>query len=256
MKTRIMALAVSALMALTLFAGCSATTDSQNPTEVPTVDATPADTDAAVTPQPTDAIMPESISVEGVQFDESMQNFFGGDAAAAIGTMAPMLIGAASAQHSLNTAFLAESEEGADTAFEWTAIYYLLNGFGESNPGVTVGGDGSLSVTATQMESYFKSAFSAFAAPVPQIAGDVGITYDEATATYTVARSDAGDIGYAVTGLSLSNADSAEDATMSATLTIAVKDATGTAAGSMLVEVVANPDSMFGYSVQSVTAAE
>ncbi|MEL7610840.1 MAG: hypothetical protein AAGU74_15210 [Bacillota bacterium] len=254
MKTRIMALAVSALMVLALFAGCSTTTDSQNPTEIPELEATPAGTDAAITPQPTDAIAPESIPVEGVQFDESMQTFFGGDAAAAIQAMAPMLTGAASAQRELSTDFIAEGAQGADAAFEWNVIYFLLNDFGETNPAITVNDDGTLSVPAAEMEKYFGSAFSVFTAPVPEIAGSVGITYDEATKSYSVSRSDRGDIGYAVTGLTLSNASSAEDPTMSATLTIAVKDlATNTVTGSILVEVVANPDSTFGYSIQSVT---
>lgn len=255
MKTRITALFAAGLMAMALFAGCSANTDAPVATDPLAPVTTPATTDAAITPQPTDAAAPEGIAVEGVQFDQSMQTFFGGDADAAIKAMSSMLVSAARTRQELSEDFiLAGDAQDSAAAFEWNMVYHLLNDFGTNNPAITANSDGSLSVPAAELEKLFADTFGAAVASIPAVAGDVSITYDEAAKTYTVARSDAGELSYAVTGVSLSNAQSAEDDSMSAMLTITAKDASGAVTGTMLVEVYANPDSAFGYSIQSVSA--
>ncbi|MEI6100205.1 MAG: hypothetical protein WCP73_00070 [Eubacteriales bacterium] len=271
MIKRLSAIVIMICLTAVVFAGCSqipamaSSAENAAPPEVKTSDAATniAEVSASAPEQPVGATaaadttfasaenLPKgSIEIKGVLFDQGATTFFNGDPTETIGKLSPLLISAAQAEFSIKKPLY--PNENPDVSVQWGMVYQYLNSFGGQAANIKKHEDGSLIVSGDEMTKLFQSLFSFFKGTVPAVQTDFAIAYDQKFNTYTVGRSDFGDILFKVTGFQLSKANSAADPTISATLTVSAYDSDGKSAGNILVEIVPKAGTYYGYSVQSI----
>lgn len=262
MKKQFFGVILIACFVLVLFNGCSqeslvsdtasagATTPitTERASLEPGITATPTMNQTAEPSEP--AAVAGELKIEGVDFDQASNDYLDGDALSALEKMSPLLLSAAMAEFSINKPLY--PDENSDTSFEWAMIYQYINSYGDENTKLEKLEDGSLVVPEDEINQYFNSFFSSFNGSAPSLNTDFAIKYDESSKSYTVGRSDFGDISFTVTGVSLSKENNAADPSISATVALTALDPDGVSAGVILVEIVPKADTMYGYSIQSV----
>ncbi len=259
MKKQFLGIILIACFILVLFTGCSmespgsaasAGVSPSNTTEqAPSTPEASASQTVQETAQPSESdgnAFTGELKIEGVSFDQASNNYFGGDAAAALEQMAPLLLSAARAQGGKPLL----PDENPDTSVEWAMVYQYINSYGDENTKLEKLKDGSLIVPEEEINTYFNSFFSFFSGPAPSLNTGFNIKYDENSKSYIVGRSDFGPTEFVVTGFSLSKANAADPA-ISATVAL-TSTLFGETGCTVLVEIVPKEGTMFGYSVQSV----
>lgn len=226
---------------------------------MPTVSAAPAVSESTTEPSESSEITEQAgaqesawkIEFKDIEIDQAVNDYFNGDAKAEINKMYTLLISAAMAEFAEGKPLY--PDENPDTGMEWVIVYQYLNSYGEENSGIEMSDDGVLVLSKDKMLEIFQSFFSFFKGSLPAINTNYAISYDEDSGTYIVGRSDFGDISFAVSGVTLSEANNAADSTISATVALTAIDTDGNSAGVILVEIVPNNGSVVGYSIQSLT---
>ena len=268
MKKQIFGIILTACFVLVLFTGCSQESLSS---DAGLSGASPSNTtdQASFTPEASstqtvvqtevpsesagEAVVEEELKIEfkDVAFDQAANDYFNGDAKAELNKMYVLLNSAAMAEFVGGKPLY--PDENTDISMEWAIVYQYINSYGENDDnGIQKMEDSTLVVPEDKMLEIFNSFFSFFQDSLPELNTDYAITYDKDAGTYSIGRSDFGEISFAVTGFSLSKA-SAEDSTISATVALTAFDIDGNSEGVILVEFVPKTDTMYGYSIQSLT---
>ncbi|WP_312354266.1 hypothetical protein [Aminipila sp.] len=188
---------------------------------------------------------------EDIQIDESKDRYFNGDARKAIKNMEPMLMSAARAvRPDMGTVMVAGNE---NSDYQWHIIQGLIAAYGVDTTNKT---ESYVTMNLDMVAKYFISCFADFKLPVPDLPEEFSTTLDSETSEYKIPVLDVPFTYFTVKEITLSKASSAADPTMSATISIELSDPAEKgkpAYGTAEVEVVKNPNSVYGYSLQSIT---
>lgn len=189
-----------------------------------------------------------------IEIDESINNYFDGDAVKAIQKMEPILMSAArSVRKDMGTVILSGND---NEEFQWYIVQGLIAAYGGDATNTT---ENYVIINLDMVAKYFNSSFANFELPVPNLPKDFSTTLDSETSDYKVPCLDVPQTYFTVKDITLSKANSATDPTMSATIIVELSDPEtegNPVYGTAEVEVVKNSDSIYGYSIQSLTYAE
>ncbi|WP_312653904.1 hypothetical protein [Aminipila sp.] len=189
-----------------------------------------------------------------LEIDESINNYFDGDAVKAIKKMEPMLMSAArSARKDMGTVILSGND---NVESQWYIVQGLIAAYGGDATNTT---ENYVIMNLDMVAKYFNSCFADFKLPVPDLPQGFSTTFDSETSDYKVPCLDVPETYFTVKGITLSKANSSTDPTMSATIAVELSDPAtegNPVYGTAEVEVVKNPDSIYGYSIQSLTYTE
>lgn len=178
-----------------------------------------------------------AIDLERVSFVSDFDEFFGGDAKAALQRMEPILLAAAQAVYAGS-----DGMAGApDDASKWAVVYQYLNTYGDND--FEKQKDGTLIVGRDDMLLLFRSIFGADST-LPELKTEYNIQYDDKTGQYFIGRSDFGEVSFALTDLALSDTD--------AFITLTANEGSASQFD-VLIEVTPGADSRFGYSILQIT---
>lgn len=241
-------IALMLLIVLVVTAACSpadntgsSAAPSGTPAASPSASAQPSQSSAP----PETASVPPSASAEDaggidlgrVTFIGDFDEFFGGDAKAAMNRMEPMLLAAAQAAYASGDIMMGTP----DAAGQWAVIYQYLNTYGDAE--FETQADGTLVVGKDSMLSLFRSFFGADSA-LPELQTEYDIRYDASAEQYLIGRSDFGEVTFSMTDLALS--DTEAFITLSAVgESIAQFD--------VMIEITPGADLKFGYSILQIT---
>lgn len=189
-----------------------------------------------------------------MKLDGSVNSYFDGNAVKAVKKMEPMLMSAArSVTKDMGTVTLSGNE---NSEFQWYIIQGLIAAYGGDDTNKT---QDNVTMNLDMVAKYFISCFADFKLPVPDLPKDFATTFDSETSDYKVPRLDVPLTYFNVKNITLSKAASASDSKISASIVIELSDPEkegNPVYGTAEVEVVKNPDSIYGYSLQSLTYAE
>jgi hypothetical protein len=178
-----------------------------------------------------------AIDLGRVSFAGDFDEFFGGDAKAALQRMEPILLAAAQAAYASRDIMMGTP----DAASQWAVMYQYLNTYGDAD--FAQQEDGTLMVGQDSMLSLFRSIFGADAA-LPELKTDYNIRYDASAEQYLIGRSDFGEVTFAMTDLALS--DTAAFITLTA-------DGGSGAQFDVMIEITPGADAKYGYSILQIT---
>nr|WP_315023177.1 hypothetical protein [uncultured Aminipila sp.] len=191
---------------------------------------------------------------KNIEIDESMNNYFDGDAVKSIRKMEPMIMSAArSVRKDMGTVILSGND---NEEFQWYIIQGLIAAYGGDATNTT---ENYVIMNLDMVAKYFNSCFADFKLPIPDLPQGFSTTFDSETSDYKVPCLDVPQTYFTVKGITLSKANSATDPTMSATIIVELSDPAtegNPVYGTAEVEVVKNLDSIYGYSIQSLTYTE
>jgi hypothetical protein len=234
----------------------------------PSAETTPAPSTEAMPAAPSETPAPSVSAADagGEAYAQMNVNkiLFGGDVDAyfdayentdsALDALQPILFSALFAAFDSDKLFIVD-DNPADTEFQWTAVYHLINDFEFERDGVTQEA-GNILVPADIMAAFYMDEFGVSAVPevLDSLAGLV--TFDKDTGKYTLMSAGIGGLNFVLSNISLSKASSAADPTQSASIRFDVQDNDGKTMKSIVIEIVHAPDSTFKYSVMAAYAAE
>lgn len=205
---------------------------------------------------PTEPAPTEIINISDVQTDPAIEDYFGGDLADAIKKMEPLLIPALSLYNLPDlTVFTGGIEDNAD--IQWELVIAQISGYGEKNSEITNDGTNNYIVTEAVIGTYFNESFANHTTGAPEIVRTYQDMYSGMTGNYTIpAKMDLPAVSASLKNISLSKANSAGDASMSATLDFSLKSLVSenpdVPYGDISIEIISNPQSSYGYSLQSL----
>lgn len=251
MKKRILIVALIFVLGCSLFACGNKVENSDGDVEKAQEQTEPQTEDVKSNAEP--SIYDLAISKD-IEIDKSMNNYFDGDAVKAIKKMEPMLMSAArSVRKDMGTVILSGNE---NSEFQWYIVQGLIAAYGGDATNTT---ENYVIMNLDMVAKYFNSCFADFKLPVPDLPQGFSTTFDSETSDYKVPSLDVPETYFTVKGITLSKASSATDPTMSATILVELSDPAtegNPVYGTAEVEVVKNSDSIYGYSLQSLTYTE
>ncbi|MHC1721691.1 MAG: hypothetical protein AB9836_00655 [Aminipila sp.] len=189
-----------------------------------------------------------------MEIDESINRYFDGDAVKSIKKMEPLIMSAArSVRKDMGTVILSGNE---NSEFQWYIIQGLIAAYGADTTNTS---GNYVTMNLDMVAKYFNSSFADFQLPIPDLPQDFSTTFNSETSDYKVPCLDVPQTYFTVKGITLSKANSATNSTMSATIIVDLSDPEtegNPVYGAAEVEVVKNSDSIYGYSLQSLTYTE
>lgn len=197
------------------------------------------------------------IDCSGVQTDVAIDDYFGGSLEETVKQLEPLLVPALSlyAQDGV-TVFTGGADDDLD--LKWQIVIAQISNYVKGEPVEADGGGQNYIVSEATVGEYFNSSFAGNTEGAPEISEIFRDLYSGKTGEYTIPVHLELPVVYgAMKSVSLSKGNSAEDSTMSATmdyvLTTPLDGDANTPFGEMSIEIVKNPQSIYGYSLQSLS---
>lgn len=205
---------------------------------------------------PIEEMPPRLINISNIEMDSSINSFFGDNYQEAMVQMEPLLISAISLYANPEiTVFTGGADDDLD--LKWQIVIALISNFGEGNPALVKDDSQNYIVTEAIVGDYFNHCFAGNTTGAPEIAEAYRDMYSGMTGEYTIpANMDLPRVFADLKNISLSKASSADDSSMSATMEFELRSPLREDPehpyGTISIEVVANPESPYGYALQSL----